>query len=194
LAGITIAGLMMGLIFTLEWALGWLHIDGFAWQMQSTQVVLQGLLSVSFLFFLVGWQEELLFRGYQLQNIADGLNLAWGVILSSIIFSLAHLSNPGASSTSVLGILAAGIFLAFGYLRSKKLWLPIGLHIGWNFFEGVVFGFPVSGLDIYKLTQISVTGPRLITGGDFGPEAGLVLLPGLALGIFLVYGYAKLIE
>ena len=86
------------------------------------------------------------------------------------------------------------VFLAYGYLSTKQLWLPIGLHIGWNFFEGVGFGFPVSGLDIYHLTRITVSGPELWTGGAFGPEAGLILLPGLLLGTALIFAYARIIR
>ena len=58
-------------------------------------------------------------------------------------------------------------------------------------FEGVVFGFPVSGLDIYALTQIQVRGPVLWTGGSFGPEAGLIVLPSLFVGAILIYWYSQ---
>jgi hypothetical protein len=134
---------------------------------------------------------ELLSRGYHLQTIASGFNLFWGVILSSAIFGLLHLSNPGATWVSTTGIFLAGLFLAYGYLRTGQLWLSIGLHIGWNFFEGVVFGFPVSGLDIYPLTHIQVHGPELWTGGAFGPEAGLVILPALLIGASLIFLYTR---
>ena len=77
--------------------------------------------------------------------------------------------------------------MAYGYLRTRQLWLPIGIHIGWNFFEGVVFGFPVSGMGNYRLLRITVTGPELWTGGAFGPEAGLVLIPALLLGTLMIY-------
>jgi hypothetical protein len=88
-----------------------------------------------------------------------------------------------------MGIFLAGVFFAYAYIRTKQLWLPIGMHIGWNFFEGVVFGFPVSGLEPYALTRITVQGPEIWTGGVFGPEAGLIVLPALILGAFLIYLY-----
>jgi hypothetical protein len=133
----------------------------------------------------------LLSRGYHLQTIASGLNLFWGVVISSAVFGLLHLGNPNATWVSAAGIFFAGLYLAYGYIRTKQLWLSIGLHIGWNFFEGVVFGFPVSGLDIYALTRIKVHGPEIWTGGAFGPEAGLIVLPSLILGGFLIYLYTR---
>jgi hypothetical protein len=67
----------------------------------------------------------------------------------------------------------------------------MGLHFGWNFFEGVIFGFPVSGLNIYHMINLKVSGPVLWTGGEFGPEAGLIVLPALVLGSILVYFYSR---
>jgi membrane protease YdiL (CAAX protease family) len=196
LAGILIAFLMMGLIFLIEWWLGWASIEGFAWQTAAISTVILNTLQYLGIFILVGWNEELLFRGYRLQNLSDGLNPVWGVLLSSLWFGIAHLANPNTDAKFFVatGILLAGVFLAYGYVSTKQLWLPIGLHIGWNFFEGVGFGFPVSGLDIYHLTRITVSGPELWTGGAFGPEAGLVLLPGLLLGAAFIFIYTRYIR
>ena len=191
LIGILITLPMMGLIFALEWAAGWLTFEGFAWQIDPISIVFKEILVIFFIFVMVGWSEELLSRGYHLQNLESGLNTFWAVLLSSAVFGALHLGNPNATWISAVGILLAGIFLSYGYLRTRQLWLPIGLHIGWNFFEGVVFGFPVSGLDIYQLTRITVNGPELWTGGGFGPEAGLVLIPGVLLGTALVYAYTR---
>lgn len=189
LAGIGITFVQMGFIYVVMLGLGWLTFEGFAWEFDPINVVITGILTFLVVFIFVGWNEELLSRGYQLQTIASGLNLFWGVVISSAIFGLLHLGNPNATWVSAAGIFFAGVYLAYGYIRTKQLWLPIGLHIGWNFFEGVVFGFPVSGLDIYALTRIRVQGPELWTGGAFGPEAGLIVLPSLILGAFLIYLY-----
>jgi len=191
LAGIAITFFMMGFIYLIQWSVGWLTFDGFAWETDDLLTVLGGTLGMFVVFMLVGWNEELLSRGYHLQTLASGLNLFWGVMISSAVFGVLHLGNPNATWVSAAGIFFAGVFLAYGYLTTKQLWLPIGLHIGWNFFEGVVFGFPVSGLDIYRLMRITVDGPELWTGGAFGPEAGLVLLPGILLGAGLIFAYSK---
>ncbi len=189
LAGIGITFVQMGFIYVVMLSLGWLTFKGFAWQFDPISTVVTGVLTFLISFILVGWNEELLSRGYHLQTITSGTNLFWGVVISSSVFGLLHLGNPNATWVSVAGIFFAGVYLAYGYIRTKQLWLSIGLHIGWNFFEGVVFGFPVSGLSIYPLTRIDVHGPELWTGGAFGPEAGLILLPSLIVGGILIYLY-----
>lgn len=189
LIGIVITFLQMGIIYFLMYGLGWITFEGFAWQFDPIPLVLKNTLLFLAIFMLVAWNEELLSRGYHLQTIASGLNLFWGVMISSAIFGLLHLGNPGATGISTLGIFLAGVFFAYAYIRTRQLWLCMGMHLGWNFFEGVGFGFPVSGLDIYPLTRIQVHGPELWTGGAFGPEAGLVVLPALALGVVLIFLY-----
>jgi membrane protease YdiL (CAAX protease family) len=189
LVGFLIPGLLMGLIFLLELALGWLTIDRFTWDSVPLRQWMPETLLGLLIFMGVGFYEELLARGYHFHNLEEGLNLPWALLLSSVIFALLHWANPYVSPFSILGLLAAGLYLGFAYLRTRQLWLPIGLHIGWNFFEGYVFGFPVSGTSTLRLVQQTVSGPELITGGAFGPEAGLIVLPVLALGAGLIFWY-----
>jgi membrane protease YdiL (CAAX protease family) len=191
LVGVGIPFFMMGVIYLIESSLGWLTFTGFAWQSDPAKMVV-GRVSVYLLtFILVGWSEELLSRGYHLQNLVSGLNVPWAVVLSSAVFGILHLVNPNASWEGAIGVLIAGVFLAYSYLQTRQLCLPIGLHIGMNFFEGVVFGFPVSGIESYRLIRTTVDGPAVWTGGPFGPEAGLVILPGLVIGGVLVYLYTR---
>lgn len=191
LTGIGITFVQMAFIYAVMNSLGWVTFNGFAWNVDTFSRVITGTLTFLVIFLLVGWNEELLLRGYHLQTIASGLNLFWGAVISSVVFGLLHLGNPDATWVSAAGITLAGLFFAYAYIRTKQLWLPIGLHIGWNFFEGVVFGFPVSGLDIYALTRIEVTGPELWTGGAFGPEAGLIVLPSLVVGGWLIHWFTR---
>lgn len=189
LTGIGITFFQMGLIYLLMTALGWVTFEGFAWEFDSLGIVLGNTLLFFLIFVGVAWSEELLSRGYHLQTLASGLNVFWGVVISSSVFGALHLGNPNATWVSAAGIFLAGLFFAYGYLRTGQLWLPIGMHLGWNFFEGVVFGFPVSGLDIYPLARILVSGPEIWTGGAFGPEAGLIVIPALLAGTGLIYFY-----
>ncbi len=189
--GFLIPGLLMGTVLLTMWALGWLRFEGWGWQGGAWAETLLGLLSGLALFCAVGYEEEMLSRGYQLQNLVEGAGLRRGLFLSATLFSILHLFNPGAGWAAVLGIFAAGYFLAFGWVRTRQLWLSIGLHVGWNFFEGTVFGFRVSGLSVFGLIRHTVSGPAWLTGGAFGPEAGLIILPAMALGAILIWGYTR---
>ena len=192
LAGFGIAGVMMTSIYLLEWAAGWLVFEGSGWEFEHPAWVAGGAMGMLLVFLSVGWYEEVLNRGYWLQNLEEGLNLFWAVLISSCVFALAHLMNPNLSAAAMIGLVLSGVFLAYGYTSTRQLWLPIGLHTGWNFFEGTVFGFPVSGMgELPRLIHQTVNGPELLTGGAFGPEAGLVLLPALALGVFLIHLFTR---
>ena len=108
-------------------------------------------------------------------------------LLTSMVFGMLHAGNPNASPISTFNITIAGVLLATGMLLTGELAIPFGLHIAWNFFQGNVFGFPVSGGDVRGATFISVLqgGPDLWTGGAFGPEAGLLGLSVTLIGILL---------
>jgi membrane protease YdiL (CAAX protease family) len=187
------AGLML-IIFLVELGAGWVTVTGTLVTTRPETNFLPAILAPLVTFLAVGFYEELFFRGYQLRNLAEGLT--WNVIsprgaivlatlLTSAAFGTFHALNPNASSFSTLAIALAGIFLAAGYLLTGELAIPIGLHIAWNFFQGNVFGFPVSGTDIRSATFISVVqgGPDLWTGGAFGPEAGLLGLGAMTMGV-----------
>jgi membrane protease YdiL (CAAX protease family) len=194
--GLALGALLMAGIFAVEWAAGWITIRGTLWTAQPDQAFLPALIVPAVMFLCVGIYEEALSRGYLLHNLSEGLNLpvigpktatilAW--LLSSLLFSLAHLGNPHASIASVANLVLAGIFLGLGYVLTGQLAIPIGIHITWNFFQGNVFGFPVSGLGVNNATfvAISQSGPDLWTGGAFGPEAGLIGIAAILIGCAL---------
>jgi hypothetical protein len=117
------------------------------------------------------------------------------VLLSSIVFGVMHALNPNAGILSTLNITLAGAMLAFPFVITGRLALSIGLHIGWNFFQGGIFGFPVSGVRARNsLAQIDQAGPAWLTGGSFGPEAGLLGLAGLTIIIGGLVWYLKFID
>jgi membrane protease YdiL (CAAX protease family) len=197
-----LAGAAMGIIFLIEYALGWLTFTGFGWQRVNASVYLLSLGSYFLLMILVGFYEELVFRGYHIVNISEGLNgpglsrrqaVVGAVIISSVVFGAAHLINPNADWISTLNIGLAGALLALPFIITGSLSISIGLHVGWNFFQGGVFGFPVSGVPARaSLLQIQQKGPELLTGGGFGPEGGLMGIAGyLVIGAALVWYFKK---
>ncbi len=144
----------------------------------------------------VGFYEELMLRGYVLINLKEGIRwkcisdrtaLVIAVMLSSLIFSSAHLLNPNASYITFITISLAGILLAFPFIWTGNLALSIGLHSAWNFILGGVFGFKVSGLPWSEsILYVQSTGPDWWTGGLFGPEAGISGVIAMFLSLLLI--------
>jgi membrane protease YdiL (CAAX protease family) len=127
-----------------------------------------------FIFFAAAL-EEIGFRGYAFQRLIDATGAFGAVAITSFLFGLGHLSNPSATPLSVANTALAGIVMALGYLRTKGLWFPIGLHFAWNFVLGSIASLPVSGLGLVSLFNVRVIGPVWLTGGDYGPEGSVIL-------------------
>lgn len=137
------------------------------------------------LFSVVGATEELMLRGYPLQLLARRFGGTVGLVATSLAFAALHAPNPSLSWLGVINLFLAGLWLGTAYLMSGSLWLPIGMHAGWNFTMGNIAGFPVSGLATRGLLVSVEHGPDWLTGGSFGPEGGIlatcVLLVAIAL-------------
>jgi membrane protease YdiL (CAAX protease family) len=120
-----------------------------------------------------GLAEELLLRGVPLRALARGTHPVVAVLLTSLTFGALHLTNPNASPVAALVVALVGVWFGAAALRTGSLWAPIGLHVGWNFGEGFVFGQPVSGLQP-GAALLEARWPAQAgfwSGGDFGPEA-----------------------
>ncbi len=195
-SGFVLGGLLMGTITIIAWSGGWITIDrvgpaaGLDWlellQWQSIWFILM---------WLVGWNEEFFSRGIQMRNLAEGMrglgpviSSCLAVVLSSSLFGLLHAANDNATPFSILSITFAGILLSIAWIRTGHLALAIGLHAGWNYFQGPVFGFAVSGNETYGNLMHVTTTPDSgwITGGDFGPEAGLLGFSATILGGLII--------
>jgi uncharacterized protein len=148
---------------------------GFHWVRQGEAL---GLLPWFWLFLAVAFREELLFRGYVLQRAVEGLGPGPALVLLACAFSGWHAGNPGMAGTTLCiasaNILLAGLLLGLAYLRTGSLALPIGIHLGWNWVQGPLLGFGVSGLESQGVWRPVLHGrPDWLTGGAFGLEAGL---------------------
>ena len=125
--------------------------------------------------FIAAMNEELVFRGYPFQRLVEAAGAIVAVGVCSALFGVAHLGGPYHTWISTLNTALVGVPLAIAYLRTRLLWLPIGMHFAWNFVQGFVLGLPVSGLQIpSSLFQAEVRGNPLLTGGNYGPEASLL--------------------
>jgi hypothetical protein len=126
---------------------------------------------------VAGVGEELIFRAVFFRLLEETFGSTIALVLSAAVFGLMHAGNPGATALSSVAVaLEAGLMLAAAYAWSRNLWLPIGIHLAWNFTQGGVFGAAVSGGKSEGVFNIALSGSAspLITGGAFGPEASLV--------------------
>lgn len=166
LGGALLGIVLFSAVYAVLWAMGAATFKGFG----STD----GLMLALVMALAAGVGEELIFRGAIYRLFEDGFGTAIALILSGVLFGLLHVGNPGATLASTSAIaLEAGILLAAAYAWTRSLWLPIGLHFGWNFTEGGIFGAAVSGHATKGLIDAPISGSALLTGGKFGPEASL---------------------
>lgn len=137
---------------------------------------------------LAGFAEELLFRGILFRWIEEFAGSWVALIVTAGLFGLVHIENPNATWFSSFAIaVEAGLLLGGAYMLTRSLWAPIGLHAAWNFAQGYIFDIPVSGVPENGLTQAKLSGPALLSGGQFGLEASvLALVVATAAGIWLV--------
>jgi membrane protease YdiL (CAAX protease family) len=182
--GMLLGAFLIGLVFGVFLAVGAIRITRIRWEPSEF-----GLFAWGGLFFLgAAVLEELLLRGYLFQTLLEGLGIYPTLIISSVLFSAAHLANPNISQLGLITIALAGLLFSVCYLKTRALWMPIGVHAAWNFFEGHVFSLPVSGLTVQPhLFDVHVSGALLVTGGAFGPEGSLVtaLVLGAATAVLL---------
>ena len=153
-----------------------------------------GVLDAFFMFLIVAVGEELMFRGVLFRWIDEKFGFSAALIASALVFGLVHIANPGATWWSSLAIaIEAGLLLGAAYKYSGTLWLPIGIHWAWNFSQGNVFGFEVSGGNAGSTLIIPyIDGPEIITGGDFGAEASIIaVVLGAAISAVLVVSVLK---
>ena len=148
---------------------------GYTFQFHSSALAWRRFAEVLLLLILGAAYEELSFRGYAFQRLTQAFGPLVSIAIFSIWFGGVHLWNPhsgGILSWSFFNTIAVGALFAIAYLRTRALWMPIGMHFGWNFSLGTLFGLPVSGLDIFSVfVHGKVYGPKWLTGGYYGLEA-----------------------
>jgi membrane protease YdiL (CAAX protease family) len=132
------------------------------------------------LLLFVAIYEELVFRGYILSNLMESFNKWIALLVTSLLFTLFHIENPNINFIPVINVFLAGILLGINYMYTRNLWFAIFFHLGWNFFQGPVLGYKISGFNMSTFLQTELKGDLLLTGGEFGFE-GSVFCTGLML-------------
>ena len=146
-----------------------------------------------FLFLVVAVGEEVLFRGIVFRLLDQQWGTVAALILSALIFGFVHITNSNATVWSSVAIaVEAGLLLGAAYKWAGNLWLPIGIHWAWNFFQGPIFGFAVSGNDTRSLIKPVIEGSDWLTGGSFGAEASIpAFVTGLVFTVLFLYWMRK---
>ncbi len=153
--------------------------------------VVQTLVVSALLFIFAALAEETLFRGYPLQTLTRA-RLAWlAILLTSLPFAAVHLRNPNVvKGFTFINTALAGVWLAVAYLRTRSLWLPLGVHWAWNWALGSLFGLPVSGITTIApnpLLHGTDIGPAWLTGGSYGIEGGLACTIALVVSTIFIW-------
>jgi len=144
------------------------------------------------LFIIVALNEEILCRGYILNNLMDTMNPYWSLIISSSLFTLMHGFNDNLSWLGFFDLFIAGILLGSTYIYTRNLWFPISFHLFWNFIQGSVFDYNVSGLNINSLFKFDMIVKNSFNGGDFGFEGSwLCTLLNIVAIAFIFYYYKR---
>ena len=188
LIGLAFALAFIGGLFAILWLIGAINVTGYVG-------FKPGVFIVSMMLFMAAFDEELIFRGYILNNMMDATNNRWIALAgSSVLFALLHAGNPSIWSTWVpmTELFAAGFILGISYTFTKNLWFPTFFHFGWNFFQGL-FGFEISGLNVdsWKMISHENSGnvPDIVSGGSFGIEGSVITLSCTIICTYLIFKY-----
>jgi len=172
---------VVGVVFVISLVSRSINVEGFARPAPDGTNVVVYLVGMLLAFLAVGFYEELMFRGYVLQRLNERAARVPAIAVSSVIFALMHGVNPGTDVFSLVNTTLIAVLLAVLYFRTGSLWMPIGFHFAWNFSLGYIYSLPVSGIPLHGILNVVEAEPgSRITGGTYGPEAGLACTIALA--------------
>ncbi len=153
--------------------------------------LLPTLIASAAFFVLVAATEEILMRGHPWLALSDAFRAWPATIITALVFAALHVGNPGVTPWGLVNITLAGVWLGQARMRSGALWLPIGLHFGWNLCLGTIIGLPVSGMTEPSMLISTAVGAPWLTGGAFGLEGGVAATVALGFGLLLVHVLAR---
>lgn len=151
----------------------------------------ESLLKIMALYIVAATLEELVVRGYVLSNLMAGMNHYIALLLSSLLFMCLHSVNNHLTPLAFFNLFLAGNMIGLSFLYTRNLYFPIGLHIGWNFFQGSVYGFEVSGLPFQSIYTQKNTLQNVLTGGNFGFEGSTIATILILVATGIIYLFFK---
>jgi uncharacterized protein len=194
--GLALGALLLFGVLAVELAMGWVNVTGsFAPSPGQPFVatILVGVVAVA----AVSFGEEVSYRGYPIKNLAEGIATArWGLVIAVVIpavyFGLAHTTNENATWLSTFNIVIFGLLFGTGYVLTGELALPIGLHFGWDFVQGFVFGVVAEGKQYGSVLVLADdSSARLWTGQPYGAEGGLMGTAAFIAGFLATFAWAR---
>ena len=188
--GFLIGLAMMSIIVLILLPCGYITIEKNPIQPVGVSAI-ASVLVILFGWIIQGATEEIVTRGWLLNVLSTKYNIGVGLLISSTLFGLMHLTNPNVNYIAVINIILVGLFYGLYVIKTNDLWAVCGMHSAWNFAQGNIFGFKVSGLDVSvgSLIDLNLVGSDFVTGGIFGPEAGItatfILLASIGILLFI---------
>lgn len=144
------------------------------------------------IYLIVAFVEELMFRGYFLNVFTERFPPVIAILITALLFGCLHFLNPSFGWPGFLNISLAGILMGLVFYYRGTVWLAVGLHFGWNFVQGTILGFNVSGVEAETIFQLQLSGNELLSGGEFGLEGSLLTTLVCLCAIFLIYYSGRL--
>ena len=188
--GFLIGLAMMSIIVLILFPFGYITVEKNPIQPVGISAI-ASVLVILFGWIIQGATEEIVTRGWLLNVLSTKYNIGVGLLISSTLFGLMHLTNPNVNYIAVINIILVGLFYGLYVIKTNDLWAVCGMHSAWNFAQGNIFGFKVSGLDVSvgSLIDLNLVGSDFVTGGIFGPEAGItatfILLASIGILVFI---------
>ena len=188
--GFLIGLAMMSIIVLILFPFGYITVEKNPIQPVGISAI-ASVLVILFGWIIQGATEEIVTRGWLLNVLSTKYNIGVGLLISSTLFGLMHLTNPNVNYIAVINIILVGLFYGLYVIKTNDLWAVCGMHSAWNFAQGNIFGFKVSGLDVSvgSLIDLNLVGSDFVTGGIFGPEAGItatfILLASIGILLFI---------
>ncbi len=194
-----LTGSLLGVMSLMVAALVATVVGGFRYQLAPAgfgMAFVKTFFGAAGLYVLLAAAEEVLFRGYPLQTLMRAQPFVVALIPASLLFAFVHLNNPHVvPGFTFVNTTLAGVWLATGFLRTRSLWFPLGLHWAWNWAMGSLLGLPVSGITSLThapLLRAADHGPAWLTGGSYGIEGGAACTVALIVSTLFIWRTGRL--